>query len=51
MRFGQLARALSMDPEDRVTRMLATTIDDVIAGTRARLTKYPEGQPSVAETD
>lgn len=38
---AEVARALAMDPEDRITRVLATMIDEVIAGTRTRPTKYP----------
>lgn len=37
----EVARALEMDPEDEITRALAVMIDEVIAGRRPRLTKYP----------
>jgi hypothetical protein len=37
----EVSRALELDPEDKVTRALAKMIDDVIAGKRARMTKYP----------
>jgi len=38
---AEVQRALEMAPADRITRALATLIDDVIAGTRPRPTKYP----------
>lgn len=38
---AEVARALEMDPSDKITRTLAAMIDDVIAGKRPRLTKYP----------
>jgi hypothetical protein len=38
---AEVTRALEMDPSDKVTRALATRIDDVIAGKRPRMTKYP----------
>jgi tetratricopeptide (TPR) repeat protein len=38
---AEVARALEMDPSDGITRTLAAMIDDVIAGKRPRLTKYP----------
>jgi hypothetical protein len=37
----EAARALEMDPSDEITRALAAMIDEVIAGTRPRMTKYP----------
>jgi hypothetical protein len=37
----EVKRALEMDPADKVTRALATAIDEVIAGKRPRITKYP----------
>lgn len=37
----EVMRALEMDPLDKISRALATMIDDVIAGKRPRLTKYP----------
>jgi hypothetical protein len=37
----EVTRALEMDPEDDVSRALAKMIDEVVAGKRARLTKYP----------
>jgi hypothetical protein len=37
----EVTRALDMDPADKISRVLASMIDDVIAGKRARLTKYP----------
>jgi hypothetical protein len=30
-----------MDPTDKITRALAGMIDEIIAGKRARITKYP----------
>jgi hypothetical protein len=38
---AEIARALDMDPSDKITRALAKMIEDVIAGKRPRLTKYP----------
>ena len=38
---AEVTRALEMDPGDKISRTLATMIDDVIAGKRPRLTKYP----------
>jgi len=37
----EVTRALKMDPSDQITLALARMIDDVIAGKRARLTRYP----------
>jgi hypothetical protein len=37
----EVTRALEMDPTDKITGMLAAMIDDVIAGKRPRMTKYP----------
>lgn len=37
----EAARALAMDPADKITRALAAMIDDVIAGKRPRMTTYP----------
>jgi len=38
---AEITRALEMDPADKISRALDKMIDDVIAGKRARLTKYP----------
>lgn len=38
---AEVMRAIAMDPSDAITRSLATMIDEVIAGTRPRLMKYP----------
>jgi tetratricopeptide (TPR) repeat protein len=38
---AEAARALEMDPADKISRALASMIDDVIAGKRPRMTKYP----------
>jgi hypothetical protein len=38
---AEVTRALEMDPDDKVTRVLAGMIDDVIAGKRPRMTRYP----------
>ena len=38
---AEVTRALQMDPDDKVTRVLEQMIDDVIAGKRPRMTKYP----------
>jgi Flp pilus assembly protein TadD len=38
---GEITRALEIDPLDKITRALEKMIDDVIAGKRPRLTKYP----------
>jgi hypothetical protein len=38
---AEATRAIEMDPEDGITQMLATMIDQVIAGKRARPTRYP----------
>jgi hypothetical protein len=38
---AEVARALAMDPADRITRALTAMIDDVIAGKRPRMTTYP----------
>lgn len=38
---AEVSRALEMDPTDKITRALAGMIDDIIAGKRPRMTKYP----------
>jgi hypothetical protein len=38
---AEVTRALAMDPGDKVTRALGTMIDEVLAGKRPRMTKYP----------
>lgn len=38
---AEVTRAIEMDPADRITRVLAGMIDDIIAGRRPRMTKYP----------
>lgn len=37
----EIARALEMEPGDEISRALAKMIDEVIAGKRPRITKYP----------
>lgn len=37
----EVARALALDGDDRISRALATLIDDVLAGRQPRPTKYP----------
>lgn len=37
----EAARAREMDPDDEISRALAKMIDEVIAGKRPRMTKYP----------
>lgn len=38
---AEVLRALALDPDDRVAQQLSDFIDDVIAGARPRLKKYP----------
>jgi tetratricopeptide (TPR) repeat protein len=38
---AEVTRALAVDPSDKITRGLEKMIDDVIAGKRPRMTKYP----------
>ncbi|HEY4179127.1 MAG TPA: hypothetical protein VGM90_19925 [Kofleriaceae bacterium] len=38
---AEVTKVLAMDPADKVTAVLATMIDDVIAGKRKRPTKHP----------
>ncbi len=38
---AEAARAMEMDPDDEISRALAKMTDEVIAGIRPRMTKYP----------